>query len=126
MQSALGADAGQRLARPRHAEGDGAVAADGGDGLGDLLALGCGQVLQAGLDAGDKGPDPDDFLGGGDGLGPCPLVDLGRGEHPFPVAADLVRVAVLAAAGVVVGLFCNLPLRHAGGRLVRSCLRLPA
>jgi len=51
-------------------------------GLVDLLALGRGQVFQPGLDAGDKSPDRGDLLRGGDGLGPCPLVDLARTAAP--------------------------------------------
>jgi hypothetical protein len=70
---ALGADGGQRLAQPRHAEGDGAVAADDRGCLADLLAFGAGQVAQPVLDPGDELADPGDFLLGGCGFGACPL-----------------------------------------------------
>jgi hypothetical protein len=67
------------------------VAPDEGDGLVDLLAFGGGQVFQAGLDAGNEAPDRGDLLAGGDGLGSCPLVDLGCGQDPFSVAEQVIR-----------------------------------
>ena len=70
------------------------MAADDGDGLADLLALGGGQVIEPVLDPGDELPDPGDLLGGGDGFGSYPLVDVGRGEHAFPVAEQIIEIGV--------------------------------
>jgi cyclase len=80
------------VAHPGHAERDRAVAADDGDGLVGLLAFGGGEVFQAGFDAGDEAADGGDLLAGGDGLGSCPLVDVGGGEDPFPVAEQVIEV----------------------------------
>jgi hypothetical protein len=91
---------GRGLAHPGHPERDRAVAPDEGDGLADLLALGGGEVFQAGLDAGDEAADRGDLLAGEDGLGSCPLVDLGSGEDPFPVAEQVIEAPLLGLLGL--------------------------
>ena len=62
-----------------HAEHDGAVAADHGDCLVNLGALGSGQVAETGRDAADKGTQAADLLAGGHGVGCGPPVDAAIG-----------------------------------------------
>ena len=107
---------------------DGAVAPDDGDGLADLLTFSVGQVIEPVLDPGDELPDPGDFLLGRDGFGACPLVDLGRGEHAFAVAEQVVEVGVqvgqvgdvgaeVAAAGAAEPVGAGIPAGLHVGRL---------
>jgi hypothetical protein len=63
----------------RHAEHDGAVAADDLDGVVGLGACGGSELFEVTLDAVDEPTDPGDLVVGWCGLGARPFVDVSGG-----------------------------------------------
>jgi len=75
-----------------HADADGAVLADDGDGLVDAGPVGRVQAGDVAFDAADELPDDGDLLVGGCCLVACPGVDAGGGGEPFAGAEQIIEV----------------------------------
>src|ERR1017187_4329124 len=76
-----------------HAEADGAVLADDGDGFADGCAFFLAQTGDVAVDLGDEPPDAGDLLAGGGGVGACPVVGAGDGGgEPFAGAEQVIEV----------------------------------
>src|ERR1017187_4498743 len=76
-----------------HAEADGAVLADDGDGFADGCAFFLAQTGDVAVDLGDEPPDAGDLLAGGGGVGACPVVGAGDGGgQAFAGAEQVIEV----------------------------------